>query len=804
MYTNYIDIFKSNILAVMLVGNNNEVLQVNDVCCNLLQIRRGDIIGTNWVEKHINPQDLDRMHSYIKTHSKVLEKKPKRFEIIVKINNSDLNLIIYLTHNTKKSCVAEFIDVSEQKRQENKFKTIVETMNEVITEIDLNGIITYTSPSTLKVFGYEPSYFIGKNCLKHLHPDYVDTARKILTETLTSSSFGNSSIICKHEHKDKGYIWCQASGNVLKNKDGIITGVIIVVRDISDLINFQKCLKEQKDKYETIVNTMTEMILEIDNDGIILFASPNTSTILGVENFENYIGQLCLSGINVSDMLNFIMSHDEIKSGKKTQDLIKYKYSKPNGDHICIEASTSPLFSDGKFVSTLLVGRDVTEQEKAITELRINEEKLRYVYDNTSEAIFVAQDGKIVFCNKMTETLIGRKSENILGMGFDKFIHFEDRKLVVDRHFKRQQGINETNKYSFKVVTDNKDVKFVDLTTVRILWDENPATLNLVSDVTIRKLAEAKAECYKKELEIKNIQYQNILDTLQEGFYEVDYDSNIIFFSKSALKCLKIEDFETIRNSPISDFFVNKEDHEKLKRLIIENGELCQYPTRIKDSSGNILDILITIKLLKDENGNYKGSYGTFKDISCIIEKQKEIELLYKVFENSQNALIVFGQDRIVKYANCAVCRLISPSENVTAKEYIVGKSVNTLIFPELISFDNIIEKIKEDGKWLGPARAFSLSDGSGTIPIDIIFSSISYEDEMLIVGSYYDTTEYKQLQKQVIEHAKNYVDLSNQMQWLSVELNHFEETRKSKIRDLEQSLESIFQGIKYNGQINK
>lgn len=802
----FVDIFESKMVAVMLVNINNEILRVNDLCCKLLGVRKDDIVGTNWLEKNIAPADLKKIHESLKKPPTELEKKPERFELTITKGVVQISLVVYITHSpSNKSCIAEFIDVSKQRHQENKFQTIIEKMNEVITEIDVNGYITYVSPSTSKLFGYEPSYFIGKHCTQHIHPDYIEESLKILLDAFNGSN-DVSSFIHQHEHKTKGYIWCQTLGNTIHDKDGKITGGVLVNRDISDLIDVQKTLKKQKDKYQTIVDTMTEMILEINNEGIVLFASPNTSTILGIE-VDSIIGKTCLSGINLQDMLNFILTHDDIKKGKKTHDLIKYKYHHPSDGLINIEASTSPLFNDdNEMYGTLLVGRDVTEKERAMEEVRSSEQKLRYIYDNTSEAIFIAQDGAIVFCNKTTENLIGLPIDKIIGMKFDKFIHSEDRNTVVERHEKRLQNLdnNIINKYSFKVITNNSNVKYVDLTTVKVDWEGRPATLNLVSDISDKRIAEQKAENYKKELEIRNRQYQDILDTLQEGFYRCDKDSCIMFLSKSALSYLEIENLEQVKGKHISFLFEEKDNHLKIKKMLLNNTHLQDYDCRLKTLNNNIIDVSLTVKPIFNSNGIYEGSYGTFRDVTIFKKHQKELDVLYKVFENSQNALIVFGVDKKIKYANISALRLIvnDTGDKISIQTHIIDKKVDSFIYPDLVSLDDILQKLMEEDKWIGSAKVYSLLSNDGVVPVDIIFSKITYDNETLIVGSYYDVTEYKKMQSIIVEQAKNYVDITQKMEELVNEMSNYRQSKSDKISVLEQTLELTFKDMKVsNGQ---
>lgn len=82
------------------------------------------------------------------------------------------------TDGTPSIMVGTNQDITERKLVETKihdseeaFKNLVENINDIIFEINNEGIITYTSPSAKKISGFDSKELIGKNILSYLHPD---------------------------------------------------------------------------------------------------------------------------------------------------------------------------------------------------------------------------------------------------------------------------------------------------------------------------------------------------------------------------------------------------------------------------------------------------------------------------------------------------------------------------------------------------------------------------------------------------------------------------------------------------------
>ena len=57
------------------------------------------------------------------------------------------------------------------RESEEKYRNLVESISDVIFEIDGRGALTYMSPAVRNVFGYEAEDFIGKTFLEFVHPE---------------------------------------------------------------------------------------------------------------------------------------------------------------------------------------------------------------------------------------------------------------------------------------------------------------------------------------------------------------------------------------------------------------------------------------------------------------------------------------------------------------------------------------------------------------------------------------------------------------------------------------------------------
>jgi PAS domain S-box-containing protein len=176
--------------------------------------------------------------------------------------------------------------------------------------------------------------------------------------------------------------------------------------------------------------------------------------------------------------------------------------------------------------------------------LRESEEKYRNLFDNANEAIFVAQDGRIVFTNPMAYIITGYSREEIASMSYADFIYPDDRDMVIDRHLRRMKGEDITQRYSFRLIHKDGGIRWANLNTVRINWKEAPAILSFMTDITESKLVEAYLLASEER-------FQSLFNNMSGGvavYKTIDYGEHFILvdINKSGEKLSRVSRSEII------------------------------------------------------------------------------------------------------------------------------------------------------------------------------------------------------------------------------------------------------------------
>ena len=166
----------------------------------------------------------------------------------------------------------------------------------------------------------------------------------------------------------------------------------------------------------------------------------------------------------------------------------------------------------------------VFERERIEEALGESEEKYRTLIENAGEAIIVAQDGVIKFANPKGEKLYGRSQKELASRSLTDFIHDEDRDMVGERHKKRLRGEEISKTYPFRIINKTGDTKWVQLSAVPFSWDNKPAVLCYMTDITDLKQAEEAL----RESEEK---YRSMMESMDDPTYICSPDYHVEYMN---------------------------------------------------------------------------------------------------------------------------------------------------------------------------------------------------------------------------------------------------------------------------------
>ena len=161
------------------------------------------------------------------------------------------------------------------RRNEEKYRSLVEEINEVIFVIDHFGKITYISPAVYELTGFRPKEMIGHLFLEYIHPQDEEIVVKAFEERLKSIS---APLQYRIQKRDGSYAWVRSLSKVFKDAKGDY-GIRGVLMDITDLVEKDRALMQSEARWRSLVEQAPDYIITTDLQGKIEFVNRNFFSI---------------------------------------------------------------------------------------------------------------------------------------------------------------------------------------------------------------------------------------------------------------------------------------------------------------------------------------------------------------------------------------------------------------------------------------------------------------------------------------------------------------------------------------------
>jgi PAS domain S-box-containing protein len=256
--------------------------------------------------------------------------------------------------------------------------------------------------------------------------------------------------------------------------------------------------------------------------------------------------------------------------------------------------------------------------------LRENEEKYRTLVEMFPHSVTIFQDGKVVYANRATlEIMLYADYEAILGRPIGHAVPDSEKNRLEEYTQRRAAGdISVPNHYMTRFLRQNGEEFPAEVHISPIVYRGRPAQQVIVSDITAREeAAQALRESEEK--------YRNILESIQEGYYEVDRAGRFTFFNFALCQMLGYE----AQEMPAVTFRDFYRDPEMIDRVIstykhvYESGTPCQvfdWTGYRKDGSRGVFEA--SISLIQDKDEGRKGFRGIIRDVTEHRRAQKALE----------------------------------------------------------------------------------------------------------------------------------------------------------------------------------
>jgi two-component system sensor histidine kinase VicK len=315
-------------------------------------------------------------------------------------------------------------------------------------------------------------------------------------------------------------------------------------------------------------------------------------------------------------------------------------------------------------------GEDLKDEQDLIARLRLAEARsasLEAIVDSSNDAI-IGKDlnGFITSWNSAAERIFGYTAAEVIGVSITRLIpvelsHEESHILPKIRMGERIDD--------FETKRLNKAGELVEVSlTISPIKDSSGVVIG------ISKIAR-DISAIKRAGE-KSLILSALVDSTDDAIISKNLNGIITSWNPSAERIFGYRPEEIIGQSVLKLIPADRQDEETLILSRLRRGERVQYfHTKRLTKSGKLIDVSLTISPVKDERGNIVGVSKIARDITELIQAEKQSAMLSAIVSCSDDAIISKDLNSIVTSWNSSAERLFG----YTASE-MIGQSIVKLI----------------------------------------------------------------------------------------------------------------------------
>jgi two-component system, OmpR family, phosphate regulon sensor histidine kinase PhoR len=247
------------------------------------------------------------------------------------------------------------------KQSDALFRALIENSSDIVVLINVEGIVTYVSPSITPIMGYTPEKIVGKHALVLVHPDDLDRMQ-ILFQGIFQSPGKSLRAKYRLRCQDGSWRWFEGVGtNLLDDPQaGAIVGNF---RDITERKRTEEALQEEGQRFRMIWEAASDAMALSDAQGRVLAANAAFYQLYGYKP-EEVLGNTFAIIFSKEQQAWAETQYKIVFEGERGNVPIESSIQRADGTQRIVETSYDFLVHDGKRIAMISIIRDITERKE--------------------------------------------------------------------------------------------------------------------------------------------------------------------------------------------------------------------------------------------------------------------------------------------------------------------------------------------------------------------------------------------------------------------------------------------------------
>jgi len=442
---------------------------------------------------------------------------------------------------------------------------------------------------------------------------------------------------------------------------------------------------------------------------------------------------------------NHLLVKDKIPTG-----VYKWEYFNPKIKRWFDCRDRAIRWTNGQLVR-LEIATDITEKKRYEEAIKQSEEWFKTIVNSIRETMSVIdRNGTFIYANvSAAKNLSGKEPSHVIGRNIRDFLP-ED---LAEAEVKKYQAVIDSSTPITGEVTvemQGKMMRFYNqLIPLRFNPDDDPAVLSLSLDIT---------EIYaaRESLMQRDEQYRRIVDTAEEGIWQIDSQKNTVYVNPRMAKMLGYTP-EEMTGHNIMEFMPPEELEGHAIRMVARmQGKNERYEQSFVKKDGSRIWARVSATANIGPDGTFNGAFSMLTDITE--QKMAENALhesetrFHELFNNMPAAVAIYqpvddGRDFIFYDFN----RAGEEIEKIP-REDVIGQSI-LKVFPGVREFGlfEVIQRVFRTGAAEKHPISVYEDDRIAGWRDNYVYRLPSGE----VVAIYEDITERKEMENRLADYAK-------------------------------------------------
>jgi diguanylate cyclase (GGDEF)-like protein/PAS domain S-box-containing protein len=236
---------------------------------------------------------------------------------------------------------------------------VANNVGDIVFTTDAAFSVTFVSSSVERALGCAPEQARGTGLLEAVHSEDLSRLRDLFAETAAGRPSGQIELRLRHASSGE-HLWFEAIGKTNRDAQGLLTGNVVVLRDITARRSTETALVEAEARYREVIDAANEVIFQTDLRGDWSLLSPSWTVLTGYD-VNACLGRSAPGFLHPDEQANLATILAEVIRSRNPAPRRGSRLLTKGGQARWIELSVSPSRdASGRVTGTAGTIRDVT------------------------------------------------------------------------------------------------------------------------------------------------------------------------------------------------------------------------------------------------------------------------------------------------------------------------------------------------------------------------------------------------------------------------------------------------------------